>query len=336
MQLSEHVTDDGADVDDGVLEDSAEVVVGAVENLVNSDVIQKAGEVAAPAIGVVHDALREGVKKGTEVVHGATRAVNAACGVTSRGMPEIEGVDEVAEGYLEAIETQAEGLAESAGEAFDTLKEKAPAVLDAVDPSGALEETAKHAGEAVVGLMGGEFVEEVMESVTEVVPGVGVIVPSYHLIHGTGKVAAGVSSLVTGGVMAFVGGVYGAAAAPFDGGAAWGKVMNVSRKPSAWGASMSAEGGLIAAKGAVGYANQVCNVRTVLFSRQDVFVTLPYVLSPSRSLPAGCWAFVMMAKKACLADVFPYQVPGSQVATIPAKIACKIGAKWINRQRNSR
>lgn len=266
LQVSEHVTDDGGDVDDGVLEDSAEVIVGAMENLVSSDIVQKAGEVAGPAIDVVHDALREGAKKGAGIVHGTARALNTADGVASEGMPEIDGIDEVAKDYVEAMD-----LGGSVREAFDELREKAPDVLEAVDPSGAgeeaLEACAEQMGKAVVGIVGEAAAEELAETVAEVIPGVGVAPPSIHLIHGAGKATAGISGLVTGGVIALVGGVYGAAAAPFDGGAAWGKIINVSRKPSAWGASMSAEGSLIAAKGAVGFVNQVCLYNIFLHPR---------------------------------------------------------------------
>lgn len=279
-QFSEHITDDGGDADDGVLEDSAEAVVGAMENLANSDIVQKVVEAAGPAIGAVHDTLREGAKHTTEAVHRAARAG----GVVSRGMPETKDAEEVAEGYVEAIETKAEDLAEgltqSAGGVFDTLREKAPAaVLDAVGPSGAVEEAveecAKQVGETAMEVMGEAAIEEIAESVAEVIPGVGVVGPSCHLILGTGKAAAGVSSLLTGGVIAVVGGVYGAAAALFDGGAAWGKVMNVSRGPSGWGASMAAEGGLIATKGAVGYVGQVCTACAIFCPPpQEFFLTL--------------------------------------------------------------
>ena len=302
------------------------MIVGAAEKLVNSEVAQKAGEV----VSVMHDALREGVKKGTEVVHGATRAMNAADGVPSDGLPAIEDADEVAEGYRDAIKTLEDTLPDAAGELADALKENS--ILNAVDPSGAAGEVVEQVGETLAGVVGGEVVEEVVETVAEVVPGVGVIGPSVHLIHGTGKATAGLSSLLTGGVLAIVGGVYGAVAAPFDGGAAWGKIMNVSRKSSAWGASMGAEGGLIAAKGAVGYANQVC--AQSFFSPPGLFRDV-VVRILTLSIPAGGWALAMARN---LVDVFSctYQVPGSQVATIPAKVACKLGANWLNRQRNTR
>lgn len=264
----------------------------AVETLANSDVVQKTGELAGPAIGVAHDALREAAKKTSEIVHGATRAMTAAGRITAKGIPEIKGIQE----HVEAIETSADDLAESTKEVFDTLREKAPDVLDAVDPSGAVEEAVEacveQAGETMVELVGEVAAEEVAESVAEVIPGVGIIVPSYHLIHGAGKATAGISSLVTGGIMALVGGVYGAAAAPFDGGAAWGKVMNVSRKPSAWGASMSAEGGLIAAKGAMGYANQVCCLHNDFLPRRlfrNVVACIPPPPDRSRHLDVRGW-----------------------------------------------
>ncbi|CAN0211837.1 unnamed protein product, partial [Ectocarpus fasciculatus] len=284
-KVSERIADDGENVDDGILEDSAEVLVGAVENVANNEIVQNVGEVVGDAVGVVHDALREGVKTGSEIVHGAARAMNKAGGVTSGGMPDIEGVEERAERYAETMETQAEGLADHAAEAFDRARENAPDVLSAVDPKGALEEMTEEVGEAVVESLGGEVVEEVLEAAVGSIPIAGALIPSYYLVHGGAKAAAGVSSLAAAGTMALVGGVYGIAAAPFDGGASWGKVANASRGVSVWGASMGAEGGLIAAKGAMGFADQVA--------------------------------------------------PGSQLATVPAKVACKMGANSINKMRNS-
>ncbi|CAB1112591.1 unnamed protein product [Ectocarpus sp. CCAP 1310/34] len=142
---------------DGILEDSAKAIVGAVESVANNEIVQNAGEVVGDAVGVVHDALREGVKTGTEVVHGAVRAMNQAGGVASRGMPDIEGVEERAESYADLMETQAE-WADSAAEAFDRARENAPDVLRAVDPDGTLEEVVEEvtqeAGEAVVEILG--------------------------------------------------------------------------------------------------------------------------------------------------------------------------------------
>ncbi|CAN0499708.1 unnamed protein product [Ectocarpus sp. 12 AP-2014] len=288
-RVSEHISDEGENVDDGILEDSAEAIVGAVESVANNEIVQNAGEVVTDVVGVVHDALREGVKKGTEVVHGAARAMNKAGGVTSGGIPDIEGVEERAERYAESMETQAEGLADSAVEAFDRARENAPGVLRAVDPDGtleeAVEEVAQEVGEAVAEILGGEVAEEALEAAVGSIPVAGALIPSYYLIHGGVKAAAGVTSLTAAGTMALVGGVYGIAAAPFDGGASWGKVANASRRASVWGASMGAEGGLIAAKGAMGFADQVA--------------------------------------------------PGSQLATVPAKVACKMGANSINQMRNS-
>lgn len=231
--------------------------------MADSEIVQNVGD----AVGVVHDALREGVKTGTEVVHGAARAMNKAGGVTSGGMPDIEGVEERAEGYAESMETHAEGLADSASEAFERARERAPDILSAVDPEGKLEETveemAEEVGEAVMECLGGEAAEEALEAVAGSIPIAGALIPSYHLIHGGVKAAAGVTSLATAGTMALVGGVYGMAAAPFDGGASWGKVANASRGASLWGASMGAEGGLIAAKGAMGFADQVTYIQRI-------------------------------------------------------------------------
>ncbi|CAM9728858.1 unnamed protein product [Ectocarpus sp. 6 AP-2014] len=288
-RVSERISDDGANVDDGILEDSAEAIVGAVESVANNEIVQNAGELVGDAAGVVHDALREGVKTGTEAVHGAARAMNKAGGVTSRGMPHIEGVEERAERYAESMETQAEGLSDSAAEAFDRARENAPDVLRAVDPDGtleeAVEEVAEGVGEAVMEVLGGEVAEEALEAAVGSIPVAGALIPSYYLIHGGVKAVAGATSLAAAGTMALVGGVYGLAAAPFDGGASWGKVANASRGASVWGASMGAEGGLIAAKGAMGFADQVA--------------------------------------------------PGSQLATVPVKVACKMGANSINQMRNS-
>ncbi|CAN0550467.1 unnamed protein product, partial [Ectocarpus sp. 8 AP-2014] len=201
-----------------------------------------AGELVGDAVGVVHDALREGVKTGTEVVHGAARAMNKAGGVTSRGMPDIEGVEERVERYAESMETEAEGLSDSAAEAFDRARENAPGVLSAVDPEGTLEEAVEEAteevGEAVMEILGGEVAEEALEAAVGSIPVAGALIPSHYLIHGAVKAAAGATSLAAAGTMALVGGVYGIAAAPFDGGASWGKVANASRGASVWGASM--------------------------------------------------------------------------------------------------
>lgn len=261
MQVSERVTDEGGEVDDGLVEDSIEKIVDGVENLANSEVVEKVGEGLGHAIGAVHDTVREGVKIGTEATHKVARAVNAADGVTPEGMPEIEDSAEVAERLVDMFESEVEGLATSTGEAFDTLREYTPGVVGAVDPSGAMEEAveacAGQAGETVMEWIGEAALEEAAESVAELVPGVGAVIPFWLVVNGTAKATAGACGLVAGGSIALVGGLYGAAAAPFDGGASWGNAMNASRTPSAWGASMGAEGGLIAAKGALGFANQV-------------------------------------------------------------------------------
>lgn len=225
--------------------------------MANNEMVQNAGELVGDVVSVVHGALREGVKTGTEVVHGAARAMNKAGGVTSRGMPDIEGVEERAERYAESMETQAEGLSDSAAEAFDWAREKAPGVLRAVDPDGTVEEAVEEVGEAAMEILGGEIAEEALEAAAGSIPVAGALIPSYYLVHGGVKAAAGVTSLAAAGTMALVGGVYGIAAAPFDGGASWGKVANASRGASVWGASIGAEGGLIAAKGAMGFADQV-------------------------------------------------------------------------------
>lgn len=247
--------------------------MGAVENVANSEVVQNVGEVAGPAIEVVHDALREGVKKGTEVVHGAVRAV-----VTPRGLPDIEDAEDRAERYAETIETQAEGLADSAAKAFGAVSDNAPVFLKDVVPSEALEDAVEELGETVAGALGEAAVEEAVETVAGSVPVVGAIIPSYYLLHGGAKTAAGATSLVAAGVMTLVGGVYGAAAAPFDGGASWGKVANTSRGVSRWGASVGAEGGLIAAKGAMGFADQVCTHRQ----------HFPSLMKDVRCVPMSC------------------------------------------------
>eukprot|EP00903_Cladosiphon_okamuranus_P021074 g19359.t1 len=258
-------------MDEGVVKDSMEAIGGAVEKVVG------------PAIDAVHDGVREVVKKGTEVVHGAARAI-----VTPKGMPDIPEPEEVAKGLSKTIKTQAEALPESAEKVFDAAEGIAQGVVDVVDPSGAMKAAIQNAtefvGESVVDLMEETVVEEAIETVIGSVPIVGTIMPSIHLLHGCVKTAAGVSSLAVGGAVYFVGGACGAVAAPFDGGATYGKVANVSREMSTWGASVTAEGGLIATKGAMGFADQI---------------------------------------------------PGSQIATIPTKIACNIGAKSVNELRNS-
>ena len=235
---------------------------GLAENLANSEVVEKGAEV----IGAVHDTLREVVKIGTEQVHGVARAMNAAGGGTPKGMPDIK---DSADDYVDEIEAKIEGLAASVGETFDKVRESAPDLLEVVDPTGALEETvetlAEQVGEEVAGTVIGTVMEcageELLETATGSIPVVGAIVPFWSVIHGTAKATAGTCSLLAGGSMALIGGLYGAAAAPFDGGASWGTVMNSSRKPAAWGASMGTEGGLIAVKGAVGFADQVpCNM----------------------------------------------------------------------------
>lgn len=277
--------------------------MGAVENVANSEVAQNVGEVAGPAIEVVHDALREGVKRGTEVVHGAARAV-----VPAGGLPDIEDAEERAERYAETIENQAEGLADSAAKAFDAVGDKAPAVLNAVDPSGALEDAVEEIGETVMGALGEAAVEEAVETVAGSAPVVGAIIPSYYLIHGAAKTAAGATSLVAAGAMTLVGGVYGAAAAPFDGGASWGKVANTSRGVSLWGASVGAEGGLIAAKGAMGFADQVATHR----QHFPWCLLCTDVVSPSRGLHSVAF-FTHKFFMVCLTAFLAFCVPGSGV-----------------------
>lgn len=261
MKVSERVADEGGEVDDGLVEDSIEAIVDGIENLANREVVEKVGEGLGHAIGAVHDTVREGVKIGTEATHKVARAVNAADGVTPEGMPDIEESADVAERCVDVIENQVEGLARSTGEAFDALRQNAPGVLRAVDPSGGMEEAmeacAEQVGETAMEWIGEVALEEAAESVAELVPGVGAVIPFWHVVNGTAKATAGTCGLVAGSSIALVGGLYGMAAAPFDGGTSWGNAMNASRTPSAWGASMGAEGGLIAAKGALGFANQV-------------------------------------------------------------------------------
>lgn len=213
-------------MDDGIVEDSIEAVVEGVEHLANSAVLNTAGDVVEHTTDVVHDTLREIVKTGTGAVHGAARAVNAADGVTPTGMPDVDDSAEVAERIVEGVEEAAEHCAE-------------------------------HVGKEAMEWVGEIALEEAAESVAELVPGVGAIIPFWHVVNGTAKATAGACGLVAGSSLALVGGAYGAVAAPFDGGAAWGNVMNASKAPSAWGVSMGAEGGLVATKGALGFANQV-------------------------------------------------------------------------------
>lgn len=212
LKVSERVTDEGPEVDDGLVEEVAEALVEGVEavseHLANCEVAGKVGEAIEDVCGAAHDTLREGVGMGAEGIHAAGRALNGAG-------------EEVASQFIET-EQMIEAATNSIGEiALDSLA------------------------------------EEAAETAADMLPVVGAIMPTYNLIDGSLKTVVGAGGLVVGGTTAVLGGLVGAVAAPFDGGATWGGAMNVSRRTSAWSASVAGEGTLTAAKGAAGLCNQV-------------------------------------------------------------------------------
>lgn len=265
-KISDHVTDKAGEVDDGFVEEATEAIVGGgkaiSEHLANSEVAGKAGEV----VGACHDALREGAKKGLEAIHGTARAMNAAEGVDSQGVPDVKDGTEALEEHIDTIQTAAEEIGTSTAEGFDSVRKAAPGALNVVDRSGALEENieaaAEHVGETVVKNLGRLAADEVMgetaEAVAEMAPVLGAAVPSYHVATGAVTAGVGVGGLVVGGGAALFAVLVGLVSAKFDRGAAWGRAMEVCRKVSAWSACVAIEGLLIFAKGAAGFMNQVC------------------------------------------------------------------------------
>ena len=98
----------------------------------------------------------------------------------------------------------------------------------------------------------GEIAPDVISGIAESSSALAALVPAYAVIDGSVRTRVGVCGLLAGGTVAVVGGLYGAAAAPFDGGAALGGAMDVARGTSAWGASVAIQGcrRLIAVKAA--------------------------------------------------------------------------------------
>lgn len=99
LQVSERVTDDGPEVDDGLVEEVAEKIVGVEavgEHLENCEVAGKVREVVEDVCSAAHDALPEGVAMVAEGIHGPMRDVHAAGEISSQGMPAVkDGADVV-------------------------------------------------------------------------------------------------------------------------------------------------------------------------------------------------------------------------------------------------
>ncbi|CAM9298397.1 unnamed protein product [Scytosiphon promiscuus] len=294
-KLDNRVTDQGAEVDEGFVEEAGEAFVSGVkavsEHLANSEVAGKVGEVIGQVGGAVHDAVREGVGIGAEAIHGAARAVNAGCGVESQGMPEVKDSTEVVEEHADAFKSRAEEVGKTTAEGLEKLGEVAPRVMSVVDPAGTMEEHAtaltKNVGSFVaenIAEVTLEVVEETAEAVAESIPLVGAAVPSYSLTIGTVKVSVAAGGLVVAGGASLYAVLVGLVAARCDRGAAWGRAMEVCRKLSAWSTSVCVEGLCNFATGMTGFLNQV---------------------------------------------------PGCQFATIPAKFLLKRGAKAVKARRNS-
>lgn len=250
-------------MDDGFVEDTTEAVVSVVKavhkNLTDSEVAGEAGEVIGNAVAGAHEILRGVAETGAEAIHGVVRAGLATREITPAGMPDIEDNAGVVADGIDATKTQVE----PAPEFIEIVKKSVPDVTCFVYESGAIEETLKKVAKTVVKLLASDAAEEIAEVVLDSVPVMGLVFAVYRLMNGSSKTLVGVGGLAAAGAIAVGGGVWGAAATPFDGGAALGNSMSIARKTASWSGSVGMEGCLIATKGAAGVVSQIPGTQIV-------------------------------------------------------------------------